>query len=326
MSDLDPNVTVSHEQDGRVLSGVGVTKESLAETMDARSVDDVTDSGAAPASGAPPVPADMTGQPKPTRGQARFSELTQKAKDAEAKAEAAEKRAADAEARLSQQPQASQPQPQSAPQPQPERQSEAPKPSRPEPTEDEVGVGLKYETYGAFVKDHHQWSWEQQQATIRDQIQQGIVGYQQQQAFSTHVDATRAKGRAAYKDFDAVMNGAGAAATNDMPMNAQQFIWQQPNAEHLVYAILRDPVLAQRLTWLSTTNPAAFGLELARLAPAAPAATPASTGNPGSVTPPAPMQPVGSGSSTTKLSSADAENFTEYQARRRAERGGSRRR
>lgn len=323
MSDIDPNVTVSHEQDGRVLSGVGVTAESLQETMDARSIDE---SAPEPAGSSATAQAPLEPQ-KPTRGQARFSELTQKAKDAEAKADAAEKRAADAEARLSQQQPAREERPRgTAAVPAAEAAASRPAPSRPEPTEDEVGVGLKYETYGAFVKDHHQWGWEQQQETIRDQIQQGIVGYQQQQAFSTHVDATRGKGRAAYKDFDAVMNGAGAAATNDMPVNAQQFIWQQPNAEHLVYAILRDPVLAQRLTWLSTTNPAAFGLELARLAPAAPAATPASTGNPGSVTPPAPMQPVGSGSSTTKLSSADAENFTEYQARRRAERGGSRRR
>ena len=36
MSDVavDPNVQVSHEVDGRILTGVGVAQDDLAETMD----------------------------------------------------------------------------------------------------------------------------------------------------------------------------------------------------------------------------------------------------------------------------------------------------
>ena len=31
---VDPNVQVSHEVDGRILTGVGVSQDNLAETMD----------------------------------------------------------------------------------------------------------------------------------------------------------------------------------------------------------------------------------------------------------------------------------------------------
>ncbi len=330
----DANLTVSVEQDGRVLSGVGVTKEALQETIDARTPDDkpAESPSAAPAPVSDTAPADAGGQPKPTRGQARFSELTDKAKAAIERAEAAEKRAADAEARLNQAPQPQQAPPAAQ---RPVEQPQAPQ-TRPKPVmsayEDEVGVDLTYKTYGAAVEAFtdavDEWKQEQRDAAIDQRVRQGIEGYQHQRTVQSQIDGARVKGRAAYKDFDAVMNGPGAAATQSMPIAAQEFVWQQPNSEHLVYAILRDPALAQRLTWLSVTNPLAFGLELAKLAPAAPAALPASTGSSGSATPPPPMQPVGSGSTTTKLSSAEharSGNYEAYKAARTAERGGRRR-
>lgn len=334
MSDIDPSAQVSHSQDGRTLTGMGVSAESLQEVMDARAPVDETTTTAQPA----PVPAAAAAdapQPKQTRGQARFSELTQARKDAEAKAEAAEKRAADLEARLNQAPVA-----QSSPSPVAERgipsvpnggasgQPQPSQPTRPEPTEDEVGPGLKYETYGAFVKDQSKWEWEQQQEAISQRVRHGIEAHTTHQAFLAHVESTRTKGRSAYKDFDAMLQSGPGTHVN-MPHSAIQQIYQLPNSEHVQYAIMKDGNLAQELAGLAATNPYAFGLRLATIAPAAPAAPPASTGNPGSATPPPPMQPVGSGSHTTTLSSADhakASNYAAYKAARAAERGGSRRR
>lgn len=338
MSDTTPdaNLTVSVEQDGRVLSGVGVTKESLRETMDARSIDETPaaspPAGSEPASAGSPTGAapSPTEQPKPTRGQARFSELTQQREAEKARADAAEKRAAELEARLSTSVTDSrsnnQPVSQQVQSQQQLPQSNTPSSSRPEPTEDEVGVGLKYETYGAFVKDWHKWNQEQQ-PDVNQLVAQGIAAHTQAQQFATHIETTRAKGRAAYKDFDAMLqNGPGTYV--NMPAPAIQAIYHLPNSEHVQYAIMKDGALAQRLASLAATNPYAFGLELAKIAPASPAASPASTGNPGSATPPPPMQPVGSGSTTTKLSSAEharTGNYEAYKAARNAERGVRRR-
>lgn len=333
MPDIDPSAQVSHSQDGRTLTGIGVSAESLQEVMDARApVDDAEPS--APAVDKVTVSTEPTTQPKLTRGQARFSELTQARKDAEAKAEAAEKRAADLEARLNQQPPQrasvgveertiNDPQAGARPaQPQPSQ------PTRPEPTEDEIGPGLKYETYGAFVKDQSKWEWEQQQESIAQRVRDGITSHNQHQQFLTHLEGTRAKGRAAYKDFDAMLqNGPGTYV--NMPPAAIQHIINLPNSEHVQYAIMKDGALAQRLAGLAATNPYAFGLELATIAPAAPAALPASTGTSGSVTPPRPLQPVGSGSHTTTPSSAEhakSGNYAAYKAAREAERGIRRRR
>lgn len=333
MSEIDPHAQVSHTQDGRTLTGVGETVESLQETMDERAPVEEVSADARPSTGSAPAPAAPVaeGQPRPTRGQARFSELTKERDEAKARADAAERRAAEIEARLSQAP-AAPPSSSPAAQIQPSvpnggvsGQPQSSQPTRPEPTEDEIGPGLKYETYGAFVKDQNKWGWEQQQASIDQRVRQGIEVHQNQLAFQTHVEKTREKGRAIYKDFDAMLKSGPGTYVN-MPSSAVMEIYGLPNSEHVQYAIMKDGALAHRLAALAATNPYAFGLELAKIAPVAPAAPPASTGTSGSATPPPPMQPVGAGSTTTRPSSADAETFQEYQSRRHAERGGSRRR
>lgn len=331
MSELDPNVTVSVEHEGRTFAGVGVTADDLHEVMDRTAPADETPAASLPASdtAAPASPTDSS--PPQTRGQKRFSELSQKAKDAEARAEAAERKAAEIEARYAQ---AATPVPQAplqmaSPPAEPKvgpsvpNGAESGQYTRPEPSEDEVGA--KYALYGDFVKDHGKWVWEQQQKAIQDQVRSGIEAHTQQQAFLSHVESTRTKGRAAYKDFDAMLQSGPGTYVN-MPDPALRHIFQLPNSEHVQYAIMRDGALAQRLAGLAASDPYAFGLELSKIAPAAPAVSTASTGTVGSATPPAPMQPVGSGSHTTSPSSADAENFQEYQARRHAEMGRTRRR
>jgi hypothetical protein len=80
-------------------------------------------------------------------------------------------------------------------------------------------------------------------------------------------------------------------------------------------------------------DPFTFALEVAKLAPNGSVATPASTAASGSVPPPAPYQPVGSGSTTTALPSAELArkggydfDKSGYREKRAAERGVSRRR
>ncbi len=322
--DSHATTTVSHE--GRTLSGVGVTADRLTETMERRA----PESEASPpvtAAETPqaPVPADA---PKQTRGQARFSELTQKAKDAEARAEAIQREYDEFKSRQSQAPAPAAVPPDARATPAGPVPGDTGQPSytRPEPTEDEVGT--TYQTYGAFVQDHGKWVVEQQQVALPNLIQQSIQASQAQQAFWSHVESTRAKGRAVYKDFDAVLQ-SGPGTFVDMPQGAIQTIYQLPNTEHVQYAIMKDRALAQRLANLAYRDPYAFAYELTKIAPAAPAVSTASTGNTGSATPPPPMKPVGSGSTTTALPSAEhahVGNYAAYKAARAAERGGGRRR
>lgn len=331
MAEPDANTVVTVERDGRTLSGAGVTAESLESTMDRHMPDPVEPS--APASDAPPAgPGSPPGQAKPTRGQARFSELTEQRKAAEARAEAAERERDEIKTRLSQAPSLQPPAGQGPPAaaapaaPQPRLDSPQPNPpqatyTRPEPSEDEIGD--KYPTYAAFTRAQTEWVLEQQQAQFDQRMRAQIDADRQRQAFDAHVESTRAKGRAIYKDFDAMLT-SGPGATVDMPMPAVHAIYQHPQSEHLQYQIMKDGGLAQRLAQLAFQNPFAFAMELTKLAPA-PAAT---NGNGHAPPPPAPMQPVGSGSRTTTTASAEHAkrgDYAGYKAARAAERRGNRR-
>lgn len=313
---------------GRVLTGTGVTEETLEKVIERHEPPEAAPTAgtdAPPASGPTAASVDP---PKPSRGRQRYSDLTKERDDAKAKADAAEKKAAELEAKLAQQGKpldyaAMSPEQREAWREQqlgPVRTPQQPPPTRPEPTEEEVGT--KYATYAAFTKDQALWVWEQQQATIQQQIQQGIAQHQQQTAQQTRIAETQTKGRAAYPDFDQVLNSGSIR----LPAQALAMIYALPHSEHVQYALLKDPALGEKVSRLAFTDPYAFSLELTKLAP--PVAPPASTGPP-PVLPPAPVQPVGAASKTTILSSADAAKAGDYEAykqRRAAERGGSRRR
>ena len=93
---VDPNALVSHEVDGRILTGVGTTVDDLAETMD-RHAEPEPEAPAATPAVPTPQPRDDAGKYK-TRGQRRFDELTREREDArreasevKARAEAAER-------------------------------------------------------------------------------------------------------------------------------------------------------------------------------------------------------------------------------------------
>jgi hypothetical protein len=326
MADADVNAVVSHEQGGRILSGVGVTQEALTETMDRHTPADPPAAVAAPA----PISTPASEPKKPeTRGQRRFSELANERDAAKLEAaRAAEERdalKARIEAFERQQPPPpaggnGQVQAGGAPPPQ------QPQLTRPEPSEDEIGT--KYPTYSAFTKDQAKWVLEQERATLSTDVRSVIEADRASRSFNDTVVATQAKGREVYADFDTVLR-QGPGALVPMAPDRLQAIILNPASAHLQYVIAKDGALAQRL---ATCHPIDFGLELARLTPNGSGVSQASPAVSGSVTAPAPYQPVGSGAKTTVTPSADLPkrgfdfDKSGYREKRAAERGVNRRR
>jgi hypothetical protein len=297
----DPNAISTHESsDGRTLSGMGVTSEALADVMERHEPEPVAEAPAAPAEPAKPA----------TRGQARFAELTKARKDAEARATQFEKELTELRSQSSQTPAAPTPTVAPAatvptsPSPSGPERGDSGRPSglRTQPSEDEIGT--KYKTYAEFMVDSARWVTEQAgyvpRADVEAIIRQGIEADRASRDFNATVESTRAKGRKVYADFDAmVKSGPGS----QVPMDGAKIhaILTHPATEHLQYAIMKDGALAQRL---AQANPIEFGMLLSTLAPTNGAAPLASTPNAGTITPPAPIQPVGSGSPTTPTPSA----------------------
>jgi hypothetical protein len=315
----DPNAITTHESaTGRTLSGMGVTSEALADVMERHEPEPVEAPTETPSTPAEPV--------KQSRGQARFAELTKARKEAEAKAATYERELAELRAKVqpptAPTPPATAPVAAAAPAPPspsgPERgDSGLPSGSRPQPTEDEIGT--KYKTYAEFVLDSARWVAEEQQSGIDARIRQSIEADRASRDFLNHAESTWAKGRKVYADFDA-MRTTGPGSQVPMDHAKIQAILQHPQSEHVQYAIVKDGALAQKL---AQANPIEFGMLLSTVAPTNGAAPLASTPSAGTMTPPAPIQPVGSGSPTTPSPSADAArkgNYAEYKARREQER------
>ncbi len=322
MSEIDVNAQVSHEQDGRVLTGTGVSADALAETMDRHTPPEP----AAPAGpavapsaeggvAAPAVP--------PTRGRQRFADLTREREEARAEAATAkaERDALKAEveqARLARTaPAREEPPPVAA----------KPEPTRPKPTEDEIGT--KYQTYADFTEDLAEWKWEQKQAASdpSQQIREILAQERAAAQFRTAIDSAQERGRKKYPDFDALLKSpAGAINLSRDDAEAVQrvaFIASHPQSEDIQYAILKDPALAQRLHDMDALT---FGVTIAGLVPAVKPAAAAFT------PPPPPHPTVGAASPTIAKSAAElAEkgydfDASGYREKRAAERATFRRR
>lgn len=339
MSQPDANTVTSVEQDGRILSGVGVSTRDLEAVMERHAPPESKAEKAATPQQAEPPKADgtqaVTEPPKESKGRQRFSDLTKERDEAKARADEAAAKAAQLEkerdelkAKIQTPPAA--PQQAAAVQP----QQVAPSPSfvppqqqqvvtRPQPSVNDIGT--KYPTYEDFVADMSRWTFEQGALDVQRQIRQTIEQDRAAQAFQALVQATHSKARAAYPDFDEVYR-SGPGGQVPMPMDRLQAIYAAPNSEHLQYVILKDPALAQKLATLPAIE---FGMELAKLTTATPAASPASTGSvSGSVTPPPPYQPVGGNGKTTATPSAELVkkagfdfDKSGYREKRAAERG-----
>ncbi len=309
---------VSVEQDGRVLSGVGVDADALRETMDRHTPDE-------PAKTEPAVvgPAD-NGQPeaKPTRGSRRFSALEHERDEAKAHAAEIARERDELKARL-----AAAPAPRSEPTPSPVAAPVVPPAAtRLKPSEDQVGT--KYQSYADFVEDLSDWKAEQRIAALKldsidARIQSSIEADRASQRHATKVDEVISRGRTTYPDFDAVLQ---APHMTVHPWSKEKIdeIIALDHPEIIQYRLGKDPVLAESLR--SEPSLAKFGMRIQQLMTAAAVVSPASTAPTSSVAP-RPYQPVGSGSKTTVTPSAELAKTgydfdkSGYRERRAAERG-----
>lgn len=314
MSDAPSLETVSVEQDGRVLSGVGVPVESLEKTMERH---------------APPEPEKtpevalvaqsvVTEQPKQTRGAKRIDQITHEREAAKREAEVAKAEAADLRVKLEAAEKARAVAPVvEAPRVEPAKEAPV---TRAKPTPDLLGT--KYPTYEDYIEDLADWKAEQRLANVDfdARIRERIESDRATRTLQDKIRDVFAAGPKVYSDFDAVLSHSTIEFTPDK----QQAILNAPNPEHLMYALAKDDALAQRLA--TEPDPMRFGFELARLVTAAGVASPASTPAVATVIPP-PMQPVGGGSSTTVPPSAELAKHgfdfdrSGYREKRAAERG-----
>ena len=331
MSNPGDLTVVSHEQDGRVLSGVGIDASDLQQTMERHAPVEEPAKPAEPAA-TETKPAAPVEEKKP-RGAKRFDELTKEREDAKREAEAARKEAADLKARLEALEQAK---PAQTPAPQPVAQQ----PAQAEPAK-APDLPAELKSYDAYLAGHPDADYETYRDAREDwriqniaapqfdaRIRRSIEADQASRSFVDLVVQTRTKAREVYPDFDAVItNGPGAQVV--MAPDRLDAIIRHPQSGHLQYVIAKDAALAQKL---ASCSPFDFGAELVRLTPSTSVALSASTGSAGSATPPPPMQPVGSGSKTTITPSAELAkggydfDKSGYREKRAAERGVTRRR
>lgn len=345
---------------GRVLTGVGVSAESLQATIDSRSPDadpqaDGPAEGAttptgedghqAAAAAQPTTPRDDTGKfTKPSRADKRIQQLagqrdTEKARADKLAAELAEfkqKVESFESARRAPQPPAQTPPSTAAPTETAGLPSAGPSasggvPGEPNFEQDyEAAIGTKYSSYGqavqAFQRDHIAWTLSNinLDAQIRGRIEADRASRAQQDAIAQ--SATEA--RQAYQDFDAVL-GSDVAQANIWTADKLQAIASHPQSGHVRYHLAKNPQIAWQLS--QAHHPQQFGYLLGQflasvLPSSAPAvASPASTASRVQFAPP-PMQPVGSGARTTVPPSSDlvkGHDFDSsgYRERRAAERG-----
>ncbi len=282
---VDPNVQVSHEVDGRILTGVGVSQDNLAETMDRHT--EAEPEPAAPAQARTDNGQFQPAQPKQTRGQRRFDELTREREDARRQAADAIRERDELRARLSAPVESA---PAEAPSSRPASQ---PATTRSKPIEDEIGT--KYQSYADFAEDLADWKVEQRLGAfdINAAVRQGIEADRATRHFADTVSGVFTKARQSYPDFDAVI-AQGPGSQIDFGKQRRDWLVSRPDADHVLYAIAKDGAFASRLASMTDID---FGIAVSQLSQtaAAPASAPA-----GSFAP-APYQPVGSGSRTASV-------------------------
>jgi predicted secreted protein len=320
------SVVSAEDAQGRVLSGVGTTTEALEKTMERH---------------APDVPAaSEPAEPRQTRGQKRFDQLTKERETYREQAEAAARERDDLRQKLDAASRPVAPAPVAMPASVPPAPAASALPATRELLA-KMPVELKtFEAYTALYPDADYEDWrdgrnfwinEQQLATNFDaRIRQSIEADRASRTTAEHVQKASERAKTRYADFDTVLQAPHMQAQN-WPGEKIQAIARLEEPEHIQYALAKDPALAERLR---TADPVTFGMELARLIPASAVALPASTAGAGTVNaPPPPFQPVGAGSKTTAPPLADLTkkagfdfDKSGYRERRAAERGVTRRR
>lgn len=341
---------VSHEQDGRILSGVNPddTAETLQKVMarhapKAEGTEAPPISEPAPPSEPPPVeePPAPPEPAKESRGAKRIAQLTAAQKEEQRARQAVEQERDALKQRIEALEQAQVRAAGAPPQP---VATEAPPPQAPPlqqfqqlaqvlpPVLQDFNnflVTYPQATYNDFELARLQFVDQARAAEFDARFRQSIEADRASRSFLERTEETRVKARGVYPDFDAVVTqGPGASVFFEQPR--LDLIINSPHAGHLQYVIAKDAALANRL---ATCSPYQFAAELAKITPTSAVARPAPTGTQESATPPVPYQPVGTGSTTTTPSSAElikgSFDFDKsgYREKRAAERGlNSRRR
>ncbi len=320
---IDSGGVARHEQDGRVLSG-GTDAGKLSETMERHAPPEPAGGTTAkeqPVETGSPAPA--ASEPKPTRGQQRFSELA-KARDTEkARADAAEARAAAAEAKASAPP--------------PAREPEPAKPAATEPAKPAKPERFTYPSYVEAVEKDPALSydqWELDRLDARDEWRAAKTTEASEKAAADKRQADFAK------DFNAKLT--------DWDTKRDAFVAKRPDRAPALVAFLKrldeggiTPVVAALLESeagievadylagnqaeeqrIAALSPVSQAREIGKLemklasapAPAKPAWTP----------PPAPHSPVNGNTSTVSPPSGELAkkgNFDAYRLKRAQERG-----
>lgn len=325
------------DANGRILTGIGVTKASLEDAIDAASSSPDEKPEPTPAE-APTTPA-ITDPPKRTHGQKRFAQLTAEREEEVRQRQAVERERDDLRTKLAAAELRVTPSPTPSRVEEPPKTAATPPPvtaTRPKPTEDEVGT--KYQTYGDYVEDLSDWKAEQriQKLDLDAQIRTGYDRIEADRASRTLADQNAsavARGRAAYPDFDAAVTQSPVSTSINwgffdqaQTMPRLQLIIAHPQSEHVRYGLVKNPEKALALS--VETDIGKFIEGLNQFVPGAAVAPPASTGIAGMSIAPPPYQPVAAGSKTTVTPSADLArkggfdfDKSGYRERRAAERG-----
>ena len=126
----------------------------------------------------------------------------------------------------------------------PAAQGPAFEPTRPKPTEDDIGVGLKYESYGAYVDDLTDWKAEQRDAK-REAAQQAETQQRQQQeaqqAYQTAYSTYHARLREFVKTHPDYSTLLAQHSSIDLPPAVNKAILSSENGPAFVYHLVQHP-------------------------------------------------------------------------------------
>lgn len=338
---------VSVEQDGRVLTGVGVTEESLRETMDRHTPE--PEPSETPSDPKPQIARNDQGQfSKQTRGQRRFDQLTGE-REAERRArEAVEKERDELRQQLEAAKRSSNPSGNVPATPNGSQLEPAAKEAVSTPKPAQSTDKFTFPSYDEYVAANPEADWDGWNDAKQDartdwklktgqfvsaeefdaRLRQSIEADRASRTLQERFEQSIKRAKEAHPDFDAVVNRP--EVMNAMWSKEKLHALQQLDDPAVVqYALAKDPATYERLRTIPDL--VTFGIELAKLMTAVPVASPASTGPAGSVIPPQPYQPVGSGSKTTVPPSAELAkrgfdfDKSGYREKRAAERGVTRR-
>src|SRR5215831_6531241 len=300
MSETATSGAATVEHDGRVYTG--------ADTASIEAALDQTSFGREPE--AKPEPPTATQPPKVTRGQKRFSELTEARDKALAEAAAAKAELEKVKAT---------PAPALTPAP----ESVRPKVDEDKPFPNLDDFAAEKDPIMAWQKAVAAYNREQLEKEFDARLASKLEAERASRRQSESLAEILERGKAAYPDFEQVVFGS----TVNFPQPMIDAIAKLPNSEHVQYALCADPDLAQRIAKID--NPVTFGVEIGKLGAGASRALPASRPKPVLSIAPPPIQPVTGASRTATPSleelAAKPNAYEDYKAARHAAMGGKHR-